>query len=278
MINGRILGGAAVAAGLVSPVLAASPLGGQMALQPHRIAYEVKLGARQGSAFSSASGVIALEFTGNACDGFVTNFRQATRLADADGAERVLDFTVNHWEAGKGDSFRFTVINKVNGQTTRDAQGMAKRVADGSISVNLMKPRGKKGDFDGTARFPTAMLQGLLAAAQKGERRFDSRLFDGSEGGEKVYETASTIGGKLEGEKNNRVESVLKVPGMEGVARWPVTTAYFEGASGDRTPVYTMKNVTFANGVVSDLQFDFADFSLTARAVRYEPLPVESCK
>lgn len=267
--------GFAVMAGAVD---AAPPVASQMTLQPHRIAYEVSLGARQGSAFSSASGVIAVEFTGSACAGYATNFRQAMRLADPDGAERMFDFVIRNWEGAKGESFRFTVNNKVNGATTRDAKGEAKRVSDGSISVNLDKPKGKKGDFDGNATFPTAMLKSLVQAAQRGERRFDARLFDGSEGGEKVYETMSTIGAKLEGEKNTRVEAVLKGPGLDAVPRWPVTTSYFEGSTGDRTPVYTMRNVTFANGVVSDLQFDFPDFSLTARAVRYEPLPAEACK
>jgi hypothetical protein len=42
-------------------------------------------------------------------------------------------------------------------------------------------------------------------------------------------------------------------------------------------PVYTMKSVTFANGVVSDLLFEFPDFSLAAKAVRYEALPDEAC-
>lgn len=258
---------------------AAPPVASQTTLQPHRIAYQVSLGARQGSAFSSASGVITLEFTGNACAGYATSFRQAMRLADPDGAERMLDFAVRNWEGAKGEAFRFTVLNKVNGATTRDAKGEAKRVGDGSISVKLDHPKGgKKGDFDGNASFPTAMLQGLVQAAQRGEKRFDARLFDGSEGGEKVYETISTIGNKLEGDKNTRIESVLQQAGLESVPRWPVTTSYFEGASGDRTPVYTMRNITFANGVVSDLKFDFADFSLSARAVRYEPLPVETCQ
>ena len=51
----------------------------------------------------------------------------------------------------------------------------------------------------------------------------------------------------------------------------------FHGGPGDRVPVYTMKSVTFANGVVSDLVFEFPEFSLAAKAVRYEPLPEEAC-
>lgn len=248
-------------------------------LQPHRIAYEVSLGSKTGgNAFTSAQGVIALEFTGNACEGFATNFRQATVLADSDGQTRNLDFRVNLWEEGAGKRFRFTVDNKINGQTTRNADGEAKRVQDGSVSVAMNRPKGKKGDFDGSISFPSAMMTNLLQAALKGERRFDARLFDGSEGGEKIFDTSATIGAKLEGDKNARLEPVMRGEKLDSVPRWPVSIAYYDNSPGDRMPIYTMKSVTFANGVVSDLLFEFPDFSLAAKAVRYEPLAAEVCK
>lgn len=257
---------------------AAPPMGATIALQPHRIAYEVSLGARPGSSLAAAQGLITVEFTGSPCVGYTTQFRQAMRLADADGGQRMLDFAIRNIESGKGDSFRFTVLNKVNGATMRDARGEALRVKDGSISVRMLQPHGKKGDFDGTAVFPTAMLVDMLNAAQRGERRFDARVFDGSEGGEKIYETVSTIGAPLAGDKNARVEAALQAEVLKDVPRWPVTTAYFEQASGDRSPLYTTRSVTFANGVVGDLTFEFPEFSLSARAVRYEQLPLEACK
>ncbi len=262
----------------VGMAFAAPPVAAPVALQPHRIAYEVSLGARPGSSLSSARGVIAIEFTGSACAGYVTQFRQAMQLADTGGGQKLLDFSIHNWEGGAGESFRFTVLNKTNGATTREARGQARRERDGSISVRLDHPGGKGGDFDGSAKFPTSMLVNLLQAAQRGEKRFDARVFDGSEGGEKVYDTVSTIGAPLEGEKNTRIEPVLNAGAMRHVARWPVTTAYFDGAAGDRVPVYTMKSVTFANGVVGDLTFEFTDFRLLARAVRFEPLPVDACK
>ncbi len=145
------------------------------------------------------------------------------------------------------------------------------------ISVAMKKPRGKKGDFDGNILFPSAMMIQLVEAALKGERRYEARLFDGSEGGEKVFETIASIGPRLEGDRNSRLEPALQVSSLEKVPRWPVSMSYFDGGPGDRVPVYTMKSVTFANGVVSDLVFEFPEFSLAAKAVRYEPLPEEAC-
>lgn len=271
----RALAALTLASGAAAPALA-GPAG--VALQPHRIAYEVSLGKQAGGAFSSARGIIALEFTGSACDGFVTNFRQATELADSDGQLRNLDFRVNLWEEGAGKRFRFTVLSKINGTTTRDADGEARRVGDGSISVAMSKPRGKKGDFDGAVVFPSAMMKSMLEAAERGQRLFDARLFDGSEGGEKIFETIATIGARLEGDKNARLEPVMRSEALDAIPRWPIAIAYYDNKPGDRTPIYTLKSVTFANGVVSDLLFEFTDFSLAARAVSYEALPVEPCK
>ncbi|MCA0401202.1 MAG: cell envelope integrity EipB family protein [Proteobacteria bacterium] len=255
-----------------APVSAAPVL-----LQPHRIAYEVSLGPKGGGSITRAEGVIALEFTGNACEGFATSFRQATSLADADGQAKNLDFKINLWEEGAGQQFRFTVHSRINGQVTRDADGTAKRVGDGSVSVAMLKPRGAKGDFDGAIAFPSALMRSLVEAAQRGDRLFNARLFDGSEGGEKVFDTIATIGRPLEGERNARLEPAMRGPALDGVTRWPVSIAYYENAPGDRVPVYTLRSVTFANGVVSDMLFEFPEFSLAARAVRYEELPLGNC-
>jgi len=275
----RLMGAAVVAVGVAGTLSAtASPAREAVTLQPHRIAYEVSLGPKSGnSTFTAASGLIALEFTGNACKGYETNFRQATLLADADGGNRQLDFRVKLWEDGGGKSFRFSVLNQINGQTTRNAEGEARRVADGSVSVSMTRPRGGRGDFDGGISFPSAMMIDLVRAARAGQRQFDAKVFDGSEGGEKVYQTIGTIGEKLEGERNKRLEPVMRGGDLDSVPRWVTSIAYFDNTPGDRLPVYTLRSVTFANGVLSDLVFEFPEFSLVAKAVRYEPLQGEAC-
>lgn len=275
----QLFGAAAAVVGVAGTLSAtANPAREAITLQPHRIAYEVSLGPKSGaSTFTAASGLIALEFTGNACKGYETNFRQATLLADADGGSRQLDFRVKLWEDGGGKSFRFSVMNQINGQTTRNAEGEARRVADGSVSVSMKRPRGGRGDFDGAISFPSAMMIDLVRAARAGQRQFDAKVFDGSEGGEKVYQTIGTIGEKLEGERNKRLEPVMRGGDLDSVPRWVTSIAYFDNTPGDRLPVYTLRSVTFANGVLSDLVFEFPEFSLVAKAVRYEPLQGEAC-
>jgi len=262
-----------------TPATAQAPNATAMALQPHRIAYEMSLApGGSGSAFQSARGLMVLEFTGTACDGYATNFRQVTELVGGDGDARRLDFRVNLWEQGEGKSFRFTMRNTINGAVSRDADGEATRRRDGSVAVIMKKPRGQKSDFDGEITFPSAMTLALLDVARKGGRSFERKLFDGSENGEKAFDVIGIIGAPLEGERNARLEGVLKGGTLDAVKRWPITLSYFEEGQGDRTPVYRMRTVTFENGVMGDITFEFPEFSLAAKAVKYEALPLESCK
>lgn len=250
----------------------------EIALQPHRIAYEVSLGPKAGNqSLSGARGLMVLEFTGSACDGYATNFRQVVDLIDSDGSARNLDFRVNLFEDGDGQRFRFTMLNRIQGRVLRDADGEARRAADGSLTVAMKKPPGRKSDFDGDVLFPSRMAIAMIEAAAAGRRSYQAKVFDGSEGGEKVFDVHATIAPALEGERNARLEEVLSAPALTGLPRWPMTMAYYNDEPGDRVPVYTLRAVVFANGVMGDMNFQFPDFALQARAVKYEPLKSDPC-
>lgn len=250
----------------------------RVVLQPHRIVYEVQLGKKTGSqGLSGANGLMALEFSGNACDGYATNYRQVVDLLDSDGAARRMDFRVNLFEDADNRRFTFKMLNRMQGQILRDADGEARRRADGSLSVAMTKPAGRKSDFDGDVMFPSALSIAMIEAAGKGQRSYKNRVFDGSEGGEKIFEVNAAIGQALEGDRNARIEEVLRTPELTAMPRWPIAMAYYNDEPGDRVPVYTLRSVVFANGVMGDLLFEFPEFSLTARAVKYEPMKADPC-
>jgi hypothetical protein len=260
------------------PVLAQTLPAEPIMLQPHRIAYEVSLAPRSGAqSFTAARGLMVLEFTGNGCDGYATNFRQVVDLVNSDGQAQTMDFRVQLHEEAEGRSFRFTMLNRMQNRVIRDADGEAKRDRDGSISVRMRKPAGQRSDFDGDALFPSALSIEMIRAALGGERSYRARLFDGADGGQKVFDVVATIGPRLEGERNARLEPVLRHHSLDQQLRWPVSMAYFEDGPGDRVPVYTMRSVTFANGVLGDIVFEFPEFALSAKAVRYEALKAETC-
>lgn len=247
-------------------------------LLAHRAVYDIALIPEKSKGVSNAGGRIAFEFSGNACDGYALNFRQVTTIDDGEGRSKVMDMRSSTWEDGEGKSFRFNLKNLVNNVTSQQADGTAER-ADGGVSIALKQPKLTKIDLPDEPVFPTEHTRRLLDAARKGERSLAIPLYDGSDGGEKYYDTTSLIGRPVEGAAADRLEDVVRKAGLESERRWPVSVSYFEtGQTGDRTPVYVMSFDLLESGVYSNIKFDFGDFALAARMSQFEKLKAEECK
>jgi EipB-like len=248
-----------------------------MPLAPHRAAYELSLMSVRGKGVSSASGRIGIEFTGSACEGYATNFRQATQISDGEGQSRISDMRSTTFEGGDGKSLKFKSESRVNERTTQQTDGAAERAGDGGLSIDLRQPKPAKIDVDGVAIFPTDHMLRLIAAAKAGDRLLEIRVFDGSDGGEKVYDTTALIGALVPA-TGRAVEQPSEQAGLKDMARWPVSISYFEPGQGERTPVYVLTFDMFENGVSGALKLDFGEFSLKGELKRLEMLKPAECK
>lgn len=266
---------AAITALSLVPTCAALAAGPLLA---HRAVYDIALVGEKSKGISSAGGRIAFEFSGNACDGYILNFRQVTTLDDGEGRARVMDMRSSTWEAPDGKNFRFNLKNFVNNRPTTSSDGSAERAQDGGVSIELKGLKQTKIDLPGEPVFPTEHTRRLIDAALAGQRTVELTLYDGSEGGEKYYDTTAVIGRPIEGQGESRLEDAARQAGLGGAKRWPVSVSYFEGGSaGDRTPIYVMSFDLLESGVYSNIRFDFGDFVLAARMSRFEALKTEGC-
>ena len=90
----------------------ASPV---LPLASHRAAYDISLvdssnpspGAAQSPV--SASGLIAYEFRGSACDGYTSNFRQMTEMERSEGDPLSMQVNAMSYEDADGKSMRFQI-------------------------------------------------------------------------------------------------------------------------------------------------------------------------
>jgi hypothetical protein len=262
----------AVIAGTAAPAFAQI-----MPLAPHRAAYELTLLSVRGKGVSAASGRIAIEFTGTACDGYATNFRQATQIADGEGQTRLSDMRSTTFESGDGKSLRFKSESRINDRTTQRTDGTAERASDGGLSIDLREPKRAKVDSEGAAVFPTDHMVRLIAAAKSGERILEIRVFDGSDGGEKIYDTTALIGARIPPD-GRAIEGPSEKAGLGDMARWPVSISYFEPGQGERTPVYVLSFDMFENGVSGALKLDFGQFALKGELKRLDMLAPAECK
>ena len=182
------------------PVPAASAGADQTpALVAHRAVYELSLAKATGSKSPTAArGRIAFDFTGSACEGYVQNFRQVTELQPAEGPTHVSDMHSATFEDGQGKSFRFRIETKVDQKPGDNVDGQAHRAEDGALSIDLKQPKRTKVDVGEDVVFPTEHLKRILAAARAGSKLLEVKVYDGSESGEKIFNTTTIIGKPIE--------------------------------------------------------------------------------
>ncbi len=264
------------------PLLAlclASPAGAQTAAPfvAHRAIYDLSLAKSIGaSAPASARGRIAFDFSGSACDGFVTTFRQVTELQPTEGDSRTSDMRSTSFEDGGAKTLRFKIETLVNGRITETIDGTAQKADDGeAMSIDLRAPKRAKHDVAVVPLFPTEQARKLVAAAKEGRTTFQAKVYDGSDTGEKIYDTMTVIGPAAAAPPE---DPALREGPMAGIARWPVVVSYFEQGKPDGSPNYVLAFDLYENGVSGNLRLDYGDFVLAGKMSKFDLLPEKICK
>jgi hypothetical protein len=257
------------------PPTATASLPKEVSLVSHRAVYELTLLKSVGSKSPTAAhGRIAFDFTGSACDGYVQNFRQVTELQPAEGPTRVSDLHSATFEDADGRSFDFKMQTSIDNGAVEAVDGKAWKSAGGLLSVNLAKPKQNKFQLDPDVVFPTGHLKRILAAAEAGQNLLEVKVYDGSETGEKVFETTTYIGRPIAGPA---LEKAAHIPELDNVRRWPVSISYFESGKKDDAPSYTLSFDLYENGISRALRLDYGDFVLAGEMSSLELLSEPAC-
>jgi hypothetical protein len=253
-------------------------------LAPHRAIYDLKLSKSSGSrGIQAVRGRIVYDFSGNACDGYELNFRQVSELDSGEGKDALSDLRSTTWEDGEAKAFRFNSENMLNDKQTDAVDGAAERNAS-SVAIDLSKPKSRKFTVPVNAVFPTEHMRRILLAAREGKTVLEFPVYDGSETGEKLYNTLTIIGRAIEPGQKPVSDAGSKIPELATLKRWPVTISYFEQKdekteqSGEQTPVYAITFELYANGVSRALILDYNDFTITGDLSSLEMKKVKPCK
>jgi len=235
-------------------------------LAPHRAVYEMTLAeARGGAGVTAVSGRMVYELTGSACEGYTQNMRFVTQMTNQKGGATLTDLRSSSWEEGSGKRFRFNSSQFRDEKPTEATAGDAARAnaADGA-KVELTKPVTKHLALPQRVYFPIQHSIALLDAAHMGKPSFRADLYDGSEKGEKVYDTISVIGRMIPAGGNRKLVRVKNAERLDTIAAWPVSIGYFEPNSdkSDAVPVYELTFWFFENGVSRKLFIDYGEFAI----------------
>jgi EipB-like len=252
-----------------------------VALVPHRAVYDLTLGGTRGnSQVAGVRGRILYDFGGNACEGYSLEFRQLSEMDTGEGKISTSDLRSTTWEGADAKSYKFTSENFINDDLVDSVDGKAEHGA-GATAVNLSKPEQKQLDLDSAVVFPTQHMVRVIEAARAGKSILDFPVYDGSETGEKVFDTLTVIGHALAPDERKHDDAAADEQRLAGVPRWPVTISYFDkqksGKNAEQTPAYSIGFELYANGISRALTLDYNDFTVTGKLTSLEFKDVKPC-
>ena len=190
--------------------------------------------------------------------------RFVTEMTGGDGQTSLNDLRSTTFEDDAAREFRFNSTTQRNQKTTETTVGEARRDTNG-IKIDLKQPRKGNAEIAGRVYFPIEHSAALIVAAREGRTSLKADIFDGSEKGEKVYETSAIIGGKRAAGTNTGLPAAKGSEPLNQLPAWPVTISYYERGSSERqdaVPVYELGFLYFENGVSRRLVIDYGDFAI----------------
>jgi hypothetical protein len=259
----------------------ASRAGEAVEMAPHRAVYDLELESAEARAgLSGASGRMVLEVTGSRCDGWSVSFRIVNDFTLTAGDTRLIDTRSSSWEAGDGTMMRYSQRQYADSRLESEVLLTVTRDAvDEAGQGVITKPEEDSFTLAPGALFPVAHQNRLLEAAQQGESRDDSAVYDGSDGA-KTYQAISFIGARQDPQA---LPEAVEGSGAEALAElpsWPVTISYFphgDVPQGEETPSHQVIFTMYSNGVAGNVTLDYGDFALEGTLSAIELLDKPEC-
>jgi len=249
-------------------------------LAAHRAVYELKLANTRGKSTVAVRGRILYDFSGNVCDGYALQFRQVSELDNGEGKVTLSDLRTTTWEDGNAKKLIFKSQNYVNQQPDTTVDGQAERTED-KIKVTLTQPQGKTFDLASATAFPTEHMRRIIAAARAGKSILELPVYDGSDTGEKLYNTLTVIGQEIPSNQRVPTDAAAGNQVLANLKRWPVTVTYFDKTdknAGDQSPAYSIKFELYENGVSRALVLDYNDFAISGELTSLDLKEVKACR
>lgn len=271
-----------LSAAFLAPSASGALAAPSVAFLAHQAVYDLSLKTSRGNAgVNNATGRILYNFAGSACEGYTTEFRQVSQLDAGENKTTVSDLRSTSWEDGDGKSYRFKIETRMNDADTTSVDGVAEREGK-TVKVKLKKPKAKTFTIEG-AVFPTEQVRLIIEAARQGKSVLELVVYDGSDDGEKVYNTLTVIGQPIPGTKAPvKPDPTTNNDKFRSQTRWPVTVSYYDQVTkpnaGEQTPVYAMSFELYEDGVSRALSLDYNDFVIAGAMGKIDIKETKPCK
>ena len=253
-----------------------------VALVPHRAIYDLTLGDTRGnSQVAGVRGRILYDFGGNSCQGYSLDFRQVSELDTGEGKISTSDLRSTTWEGADAKNFKFTSQNFIDENLVDSVDGHAEHDTT-KTAVALEKPGPKSLSLAAGVVFPTEHMVRVINAARAGQNILSFPVYDGSETGDKVFDTLTVIGRQIASGERDHDDAAVNESKLASVPRWPVTISYFERDkpqdSAEQTPAYAIGFELYENGISRDLSLDYNDFVVKGKLTSLEIKDTKPCR
>ncbi len=237
------------------------------ALLPHRAVYSLGLKASEQGAINSMSGHILYDWTGD-CKGWVVKNELDMNVAYSNGQSVQMALRFSTWEARDGSRYRFAVhhVDSISGASNFIGHALRDDTKD-LVRINITAPELKEAELE-NALFPTAFLTEIIQAAQQGKMSVNYPVFDGTTELEAFNVSAIIL----------PAEAKSSFPEMEGLSAWRVFLAFYEQKAGSTAPIQEQSLLLYENGVVTELELDFGEFTVAGNLVEFEASQLPVCE
>lgn len=259
----------------VVPASAASIDAAIKDLAPHRAVYDIKLTAsHSGSQILNISGKMTYEWRPS-CDAWVTDhhFELSYQYADAPGMRIKSDFST--YESLDSKDFHFSSRRSRDGEMYQEIRGSSSLNGAKAGKAVFSMPPGLYYDLTRGTLYPMFHTIEVVRHADAGDKVFSANVFDGSDEDGPV-EINTVIGKKTKAPESLTKNKSIDTSLLQGDA-WRMRMAVFPMKDDSGESDYEMGMVFHRNGIISDMDIDYDDFSVKQKLVSLEKLPGNGC-
>lgn len=240
-------------------------------MAPHKALYDIKLSSKDSSSkIANISGRMFYEWQPS-CDAWISTHRfdMVYEYVEMPVVRVKSDFST--YESFDGKSFNFTSQRKRDDIVFEEIRGnVASNGEEYPNEAVYSIPEDLVYELPEGTLFPMAHTLDVLASVKKGQKFHKATIFDGSDG-EGPVDITSFLGKPAIYVPPEEFKEHIS-PDLIGGNAWHMRLAFFPLNKAESTSDYEMSLILHDNGVISDMEIDYSEFSVTQKLIALEKL------
>lgn len=243
----------------------------KMGLVPHKALYDIRLTGKKSSAnVANISGKMFYEWKPS-CDAWITNHRYDLTYEYIEAPSVRVTSEFSTYESFDGKQYNFTSQRKTGGMVFEELRGAVEaQDTEYPNAAVFTIPEDLSFELPKGTLFPVAHTLDVLEKIKEGKKFYKATIFDGSDEDGPV-DVNSFIGKPYEYQQDKLSSEGVDQNLVKGKV-WNLRLAFFPLDAYSPTSDYEMSVVFHENGVISHMDIDYTDFSVSQNLIAIEPL------